>query len=59
MMYFALGSDGLVYELGDHGDFDAADETASSIDDLETVWIADEESALQWFNRIGTAMKLI
>lgn len=49
--YFALADDGMVYDLCDCGDFDAAEESAADLD-INAVWIADEETALQWANRV-------
>ncbi|MFZ9080549.1 MAG: hypothetical protein ACO23H_18595 [Alphaproteobacteria bacterium] len=47
MQYFALQSNGELFALGDHGDFEAADQT--SLDQhLEVVWIADSQTAQQW-----------
>ena len=46
-MYFALCAEGLLWILGDHGDYEAADETAKSLG-LNVVWILDEESAKQF-----------
>lgn len=45
--YFCLASDGLIYALGNHGDIEAADDTARSIA-LEAIWIFDQETAHDW-----------
>lgn len=55
MRYFGLGNDGRMYDLCDCGDFEAADESANDL--LEgtgtgIVWIADEDTALEWCDRI-------
>lgn len=47
MQYFALQSNGELFALGDHGDFEAADQTCLD-QHLEVVWIADSETAQQW-----------
>lgn len=50
-VWFALGDDGLMYCLGDCGDFDAAWEIAFDLD-INAVWIADEKTARQWLARL-------
>lgn len=47
MIYFALNPDGLLCNLGDHGDFDAADETANDLK-IDAIWILDEFEAQNW-----------
>jgi hypothetical protein len=47
-IWFALGVDGVMYCLGDCGDFECAEEIAAEYIDVETVWIADETTARQW-----------
>lgn len=49
--YFCLASDGLLYRLGDHGDFEAADDTAQSLG-LDVIWLFGEESASSWFTTL-------
>jgi hypothetical protein len=44
MIYFALNNDGLLYNLGDHGDFEAADCTAQDMQ-LDAVWLINEFDA--------------
>lgn len=44
MIYFALNNDGLLYNLGDHGDFDSADCTAQDMQ-IDPVWIFDSFDA--------------
>ena len=44
MIYFALNKDGLLYNLGDHGDFESADCTASDMK-LDAVWLINEFDA--------------
>lgn len=46
-IYFCLASDGLLYNLGDHGDFDAAEDTAQSIG-LDVIWLFGELTAHSW-----------
>lgn len=52
--YFALGSDGIMYDLCDCGDIDAADESVQDVlpDGVVCVWLADEVTALEWVERI-------
>lgn len=45
--FFCLATDGLIWFLGNHGDFEAASETADSLG-LEAVWVFGEESARNW-----------
>ena len=44
MIYFALNNDGLLYNLGDHGDFEAANCTAQDMQ-LDPVWLINEFDA--------------
>jgi len=44
MIYFALNSDGLMYNLGDHGDYEAATDTAENLK-LEVIWLFCEDEA--------------
>ena len=44
MIYFALNNDGLLYNLGDHGDFESADCTAQDMQ-IDPVWIFDSFDA--------------
>ena len=46
-MYFCLDQRGELWILGEHGDFEAAEDTAKSMG-LDPFWIADEETANQW-----------
>jgi hypothetical protein len=45
--YFCLASDGLLYNLGDHGDCEAAEDTAQSIG-LDVIWLFGELTAHSW-----------
>ena len=44
MIYFALNEDGLLYNLGDHGDYESADCTAQDMQ-LNAVWLIGENEA--------------
>jgi hypothetical protein len=51
--WFALDAGaGLVYALGDCGDFDAAEQVAADLD-IQAVWIADADTARQWMTAIA------
>ena len=50
--WFALSSSGDLLSLGDCGDFDAAEEIANDLE-IETIWIADAETARQWQDTIA------
>lgn len=54
-VWFALGSDGIIYILGDCGDFDAADEVAKDIlpEGINTLWILDSDTAFEWMSMLG------
>jgi hypothetical protein len=47
MIYFALNNDGLIYNLGDHGDWEAANESSHDLM-LEPIWLLDEFEAQNW-----------
>ena len=51
--YFCLADDGLLWKLGNHGDFDAADDTARSIG-LNAIWIFDELTMQNWRETLNT-----
>ena len=47
MIYFALNPDGLLCNLGDHGDWEAANETANDLK-IDAIWLLDEFEAQNW-----------
>lgn len=55
MRWFALGSDGIVYNLCDCGDIEAAEESAVDVlpPDVSAIWLLDEITARQWHSAIG------
>jgi hypothetical protein len=56
MIYFALNHDGLAYNLGDHGDWEAAEETARDLR-IDPIWTLNEDEALNWAEFILTEIK--
>jgi hypothetical protein len=44
MIYFALNNDGLMCNLGDHGDHEAAQATADDLR-IDVIWLFDENEA--------------
>jgi hypothetical protein len=56
MIYFALNPDGLLYNLGDHGDWESAEETASNMK-IDSIWTLNEDEALNWAEFILTEIK--
>jgi hypothetical protein len=56
MIYFALNNDGLLYDLGDHGDWESAENTASDMK-LDQVWVFNEIYAKSWAKFIKDSIK--
>ena len=56
MIYFALNPDGLLCNLGDHGDWEAAEETARDLR-IDPIWTLNEDEALNWAEFILTEIK--
>lgn len=56
MNYFALCADGNLYDLGDHGDFECADNTASDLQ-INQIWVFDEKVAKSWATFINKRLK--
>lgn len=52
--YYCLADDGRIWKLGNHGDIEAADNTAASLG-LNAIWIIDEETADQWRAALAAA----
>lgn len=47
-LYWALCAEtGQLFNLGDHGDYEAANLTAENLH-IDAVWLIDEEGAMQW-----------
>lgn len=57
MIYFAFTEDGLLYNLGDHGDFEAADCTSQDMQ-LNSMWLFDENEARNWVEFINEQLKI-
>ena len=51
MMYFALNNDGLMCNLGDHGDHEAAQATADDLR-IDVIWLFSEDEAINAANFI-------
>jgi len=54
MIYFCLGGDGAMYNLGQHDNWESAEMQAES-DLLDPVWTFNQDQAGEWstfFNRI-------
>ena len=51
--YFALGSDGFLYALGDCGDFESADIIADDMG-INALWILDYSTARQFQSVINS-----
>ena len=56
MIYFALSPDGLLCNLGDHGDWEAANESSEDLM-LEPIWLVDEFEAQNWATFIQEQIK--
>jgi len=54
--YFCLASDGLLYSLGNHGDFESAEDTAKSLG-LDVVWMFGEDTAQSWQYHLNQSLK--
>jgi hypothetical protein len=56
-LYFCLVSDGLIYNLGDHGDFEAAEDTAQSLG-LDVIWMFGESTAQSWRDTLAQHLEV-
>lgn len=54
-LWFALNEDGLLYNLGDHGDYEAANDTAEDLG-LNVIWLFDEREAKNMASFIDVAI---
>lgn len=52
-MWFALCSDGTLAILGDHGDYEAADATATDLG-YDAIWLVCGNDAAQWADTINS-----
>ena len=55
MIYFTLNNDGLLYNLGDHGDYESAEYTAQDMQ-LDSIWLFDEHEARNWIEFIQESL---
>lgn len=53
--YFCIGDDGQLWILGNHGDHEAAEDTAASLS-INVVWLFGEQSAKDWQDQLGKAL---
>jgi len=56
MKYFALANDGLIYDLCDCGDFEAAEENAADLG-ITAIWLVDAETAQQWAGLLNRSLR--
>ena len=56
MIYFALNNDGLMCNLGDHGDHEAAQATADDLR-IDVIWLFSEDEAINAANFIQTQIE--
>lgn len=56
MVYFALNPDGLLCNLGDHRDWEAANNTADDLK-IDAIWLLDEFEASNWASFILDSIK--
>lgn len=52
--YFCIGSEGVLWILGNHGDFEAAEDTAKSLS-IDVIWMFGEQTAMDWLERLSQA----
>ena len=57
-IYFCLDSDGLIHNLGSHGDYETADGVAESLG-IDVIWLFGEDTAKNWVDTISHHMKEI
>jgi hypothetical protein len=55
-LYFALAEDGSMYNVGNHGDWEAAEQTATDLG-LGQIWLTNEDEAVNWANFILEQVK--
>lgn len=56
MNYFALSSDGDLCNLGNHGDWESAENTATDLL-INQIWVFNEIQAKSWANFINTTLE--
>ena len=45
--YFCIGADGRLWILGNHGDYQAAEDTANSLN-VDVIWMITKSTATDW-----------
>jgi hypothetical protein len=53
--YFCIGMEGRLWILGNHGDTQAAEETAASLG-VEVVWMFGRQTAMDWRDSLNQAL---
>ena len=57
-MYFCIDRTGEMWILGNHGDYEAANDTAESLG-IDVLWLLDEATAYNWRNILNSAESLL
>lgn len=55
--YFCIGADGRLWILGNHGDYEAAEDTAKSLE-VEVVWMFGKQTAIDWRDSLLQALPI-
>ena len=55
-LFFALAEDGNLYNLGNHGDWESAENTAYDLQ-IRQIWVFDENTAKSWADFIYKSIK--
>lgn len=55
--YFCIGADGNLWILGNHGDYEAAEDTAQSLG-IDVIWLFGEATAAYWKEKLESAASL-
>lgn len=55
--YYCIGAEGNLWILGNHGDFDAAEDTAKSLG-VDVIWMFREQTAKDWYEKLKSVFPL-